>query len=339
MLILNILDILKKYTDEVHRLSQKDIIIILENEYQMKADRKSIKRNLENLKEYGYNIECSEKTRINNRGEEEIITTDYYLDRDFTNSELRLLIDSVLFSKQIPYNQRKDLIKKVEGLSNKYFSSKVKYISTLPEKYPENKSLFYNIEILDEAISNKKQVSFKYNYFDTDKKMHPRLNDDNTPKDYIINPYQMVAANGRYYLICNYDKYDNVSNFRIDRISDIKLLNTASKPQQNIKGLEEGLNLPKHMAEHIYMFSGESGRVSFCAKRYILNDIFDWFGSDIRFTDETTDEVTVSVVVNFKAMHWWAMQYAPHIKLLSPESLVKSVAKDLADAVKKYIKN
>ena len=103
-LILNILDILKKYTDEVHRLSQKDIIIILENEYQMKADRKSIKRNLENLKEYGYNIECSEKTRINNRGEEEIITTDYYLDRDFTDSELRLLIDSVLFSKQIPYN-------------------------------------------------------------------------------------------------------------------------------------------------------------------------------------------------------------------------------------------
>ena len=42
MLIINILDILKKYTDENHRLSQKDIIEILNKEYCMKIDRKSV---------------------------------------------------------------------------------------------------------------------------------------------------------------------------------------------------------------------------------------------------------------------------------------------------------
>ena len=40
LLILNILDILRKYTDEDHRLSQKEIAEILKNEYDMKADRK-----------------------------------------------------------------------------------------------------------------------------------------------------------------------------------------------------------------------------------------------------------------------------------------------------------
>lgn len=49
MLIMNILDILKKYTDENHRLSQKEIMDILEQEYDMKAERKAIKRNLMNL--------------------------------------------------------------------------------------------------------------------------------------------------------------------------------------------------------------------------------------------------------------------------------------------------
>ena len=37
MLIMNILDILRKYTDEDHRLSQREIMEILEGEYDMKA--------------------------------------------------------------------------------------------------------------------------------------------------------------------------------------------------------------------------------------------------------------------------------------------------------------
>lgn len=56
LIIINILDILKRYTDENHRLSQKDIQDILEREYDMKVDRKAVKRNLMNLIEFGYNI-------------------------------------------------------------------------------------------------------------------------------------------------------------------------------------------------------------------------------------------------------------------------------------------
>ena len=63
LLILNILDILRKYTDEDHRLSQKEIADILKNEYDMKADRKAIRRNLLNLMDCGYNIEYSETIR------------------------------------------------------------------------------------------------------------------------------------------------------------------------------------------------------------------------------------------------------------------------------------
>ena len=37
--LLLILEILRKYTDENHRLSQKDIADILKNEYGLKVDR------------------------------------------------------------------------------------------------------------------------------------------------------------------------------------------------------------------------------------------------------------------------------------------------------------
>ena len=54
MIIINILDILKRYTDENHRLSQREIMDILEREYDMKVDRKAVKRNLMNLIDFGY---------------------------------------------------------------------------------------------------------------------------------------------------------------------------------------------------------------------------------------------------------------------------------------------
>ena len=123
--------------------------------------------------------------------------------------------------------------------------------------------------------------------------LHPRIGHEGNVRTYIANPYQMAAVNGRYYLICNYDKYDDVSNYRVDRITDIKLLDTPVKPMKNVKGLEHGLNLPKHMAEHVYMFTGESVPVTFREKKYLLTDLFDWFGKEMQFTDETEEAVTV----------------------------------------------
>ena len=336
MLIMNILDILRKYTDEDHRLSQREIMEILESEYDMKAERKSVKRNLMNLIDWGYNIEYSESVRVNKNGEEEILYTDWYLERDFSDAELRLLIDSLLFSKHIPYSQCKELIEKIEGLSNRYFKSRVKHIRTMPTNVADNKQLFYTIEQLDRAISKGHQVSFYYNEYKTDKKMYPRKNAEGKAREYIVNPYQIAATNGRYYLICNYDKYDNVSNYRLDRITNIKVLDTPVKPTKQVKGLENGLNLPKHMAEHIYMFTGESVPVTFRAKKYLVSEIIDWFGKDINFSNETEEEVTVRVTVNLEAMRKWALQYAMHVKVLEPEKLVVMVKEDVAKAAEMY---
>ena len=333
MLNMNILEVLKKYSDENHRLNQKEIIDLLESEYQMTVDRKAVKRNLMNLLEFGYELEYTETIRTNKKGEQETLYSDWYLVRDFTDAELRLLIDSLLFSKHIPYSQCKELIGKLEGLSNKYFKAKVKHIRTLPEKMPNNKQIFYSIEILDEAISKGKKVEFNYNDFGIDKKLHHRMNSDGTVRKYVVNPYQMAATNGRYYLIANYDRYSNISHYRIDKISDIKILDEPVKKQSE---LAESINLPKHMAEHIYMFSGESSRVTMRIDKFLVNDVVDWFGRDVSFYDETEDEVTASVIVNLKAMRYWAMQYANHIEVLKPVQLREQIKEDLRNAMNKY---
>ncbi len=336
LLIMYILDVLRRYSDADHRLSQMDIIDILQKEFDMSADRKAVKRNLMNLKEFGYNLECSETVRRNKNGEEEIIYTDWYLERDFSDAELRLLIDSLLFSKHIPYSQCKELIEKIEGLSNCYFKSKVRHVHNLPDNQPKNAELFYNIEILDEAIERNLKVVFYYGDYGTDKRLHLRKDEDGEPKEYLINPYQMVATNGRYYLIANIEKYDNLSHYRVDHIRNIRILDDPTKPQREVQGLKNGLNLPKHMAEHIYMFSGKSEKVTMRTTPNMVGDIIDWFGGDVRFSDETDDLIQVHVTANLHAMRFWALQYAPYVTILSPQSLVDDVKQDLKDAMEKY---
>lgn len=153
-------------------------------------------------------------------------------------------------------------------------------------------------------------------------------------KHYIVSPYQMAATNGRYYLICNCENHEGIVHFRLDRITNIRLLDTGARPAK--LAAPGDLNLPKHMAEHLYMFSGKSVPVAFQAKKEILNDIIDWFGWDVRFYDETEDTVCVRVTVNWSAMRHWALQYCRHVQILSPEDLRETVAGDLKNALNYY---
>ncbi len=318
MLNIYILEILKKYSDIDHRLKQQDIIDYVQREYGLECERKAVKRNILSLIEFGYDIEYKNGW--------------YMASREFEDSELHLLIDSILFSKSIPTRQAQDLIDKLIKLSSRSFIKKVKHISNLPElQCCDNKQLFYTIDILDEAIGARRKVSFTYNDYYTDKKLHPRRE-----RAYIVNPYQIAATNGRYYLIANYDSHDDISHYRIDHITDIKILEDKVKPQKNVKGLKNGLDLPKHMAENIYMFNGESIKVKMQADKTIINDIIDWFGSKVTFSNETENTCTVSLKINENAIFFWAMQYGEHVKILEPETLQERIKQSADNMAKKY---
>lgn len=321
LLIVNILDILKRYTDFEHKLHQQEIIAILERDYNMTCERKAVARNLSILSEWDcYDIEYDKG---------------WYMNHEFDDTELRLIIDSIIFSKHIPLNMCTRLIEKIKGLSNKYFSARVANITPLYENRIENKQISFILEILDEAIRDKKQVEFTYNEFGADKKLHPRKTAEGKERRYTINPIRIAATNGRYYLICNNDKYDSIANYRIDKITAIKLLNTPAKDYKKIKGMEQGLNLPKHLAEHIYMFSGESIPVTFRVHNSAIGDVIDWFGADTLFKDEG-EYSAVTVMVNRRAMLYWAMQYAEKVEVLSPQSLRDEIKDSLQNALKKY---
>mgnify|MGYP000862101362 FL=1 len=320
MLNMLILEILEEYSDANHHLTQQEILRLLRLNYDMECDRRSVKANVLSLKELGYEISMEDGDGY------------YLVSRDFEDAELRMLIDSVLFSSNLTQTQAKNLIEKLKKQSNRYFSAKVSHVSNLPElHHGDNKQLMYVLDTINDAISEKKKISFVYNNYGTDFKLHARRSEP-----YIVNPYQMVANKGRYYLICNYDKYDDISHFRLDKITQVKILDEPVKPMKQVHGLEQGLNLTKHMAEHIYMFSGQSVRVKLRTDSDTVSELIDWFGKDFRITEESDGKILVSLLINEQAMFYWALQYGPYVEVLEPESLRSKLRDAVAKMNEKY---
>lgn len=318
MLNMLILQILREYTDENHSLTQQEIIKLLKQNYGMECDRRSVKSNIESLKELGYDISTEQGNRL--------------LSREFDDAELRILIDSVLFSKSISTKQAKGLIDKIRGISSRYFNAKVSHVSNLPELHRTlNKQAMYSLDIINDAISEKKKIRFIYNDVGTDFKLHPRRD-----REYIVNPYQIVANNGRFYLICNTDKHDNISHYRIDRMTDVRMLTEKIKPMKQVPEVAHGLNLPKHMAEHIYMFSGEGVDVVMLAEKHLMSQLVDWFGTDFRIMEDKNDMLKIRVKVNPEAMKYWALQYGPYVEVLQPSNLRDEIAANVRLMNKKY---
>ena len=313
MLTLFILDILERFSDEEHRLSQKQIQDILadENEkYKMSVDRKAIKRNLQDLIDAGYDIQCEER----NRGSGETansIKTGFYIERDFTNVELKYLIDSVVFSRHIPSKQKEDLIKKLEKLSSKYFSAATSALSMENKDTEINPAWFWNLEVLDEAIDQKHSVKFDYYDYGEDKKLHLKNNHE-------VNPYKIVAKNDHYYLICQEEPFDNLVHYRIDKIKNMEKLENEFLPIREIRWKE-------YLAEHPYMSSGKSELIRLRIAKEMVGNLIDWFGDTFRFDhsdDKKPDNVLdIRLNANPDDFFYWALQYGKYVEVQAPQEL------------------
>lgn len=329
MIILDILHILQKHSDKDHRLSQHDIQELLESEYGMKVDRKTISRNITTL------VQCNFPIEYGSNSDESILTNIYY-DHKFLNGELRLLIDSVLLMDGLSKKDRISLINRIENLSSKYFHSEISKIDMDIYGKVINREIILTLEEIGKAIANEKQVTFHYCDCGIDGELDFRVDENGNKKQYTVNPYQIISRNGHSYLICNLPSYGDLTHFRIDRIKDCFKIDTISTPLRMLKGFENGIMLSEYIKSHPNLWSGESMRVTFRCKQYMMNDVVDSFGTNLRIEKLPDDMIKVHVLASESAMLHWAVQFADAVEVLSPASLRKQITETIRNALKKY---
>lgn len=317
--ILRIWQILRQHSDYDHPLKQEEIIDYLDKEYGIQMERKAIGKNIADLRDAGIEIgSCRAGSYIDSR--------------EFEDSELKLLIDGVLQSKHITAHHSKELIEKLCGLSNKYFRSHVKNVYSVNDwSKTENQALFYNIDVIDEAIATGKQVQYDYNKYGVDAKLHKSSFQR-------VSPYQLILHNQRYYLMGYSEYWGNMTFHRLDRISNMRLYDKPAIPITSVNGYENGIDFKQIASTMPYMYTDMPERIEFIAEEWIVDQIVDWFGKDIRMSKLPDDDkkVKVELVASPNAMEHWALQYLNYVEVTKPERLRLKIKISLENAIKKY---
>ena len=318
--LLRIWQILLKHSDYDHPMTQEDIIKYLKSEYGIEMERKAVGKNIADLRDAGIEIgSCRAGSYIDSR--------------EFEDSELKLLIDGVLQSKHITARHSKDLIEKLCGLSNKYFRSHVKNVYSVNDwSKTDNQALFYNIDVVDEAIDTGKQVQYDYNKYGVDAKLHKSSFQR-------VSPYQLILHNQRYYLMGYSDYWGNMAFHRLDHISNMRIYDKPATPITSVKGYENGIDFKQIASTMPYMYTDTPERIEFIADTYVVDQIFDWFGKDIRMSKLPDDDkkVKVELFASPNAMEHWALQYLNYVEVTKPESLRERIKMSIQNGTKKYL--
>lgn len=322
--LLFLADIFKRQTDENHVYSATQLIEMLE-EYGVSCERKSIYRDIDDLKNYGMDIV---NVRTPKRG--------YFLkSRDFSVPEARLLIDAVQAAKFISKKNTKGLIYKIGGLVSEYQEEELReqiYIdgSTKTDK----EDLYETIRILDGAIKGKCQVTVRYARRAIENKYLVR----NEGKSFLVNPYALLWSNDHYYLICNNDKYQNLMHLRLDRIVEITLLpDSHVKHFSKISPYKEKFDIADYSNKLFNMFSGEAESVTLSCSNSILDEIIEKFGDEVPIKLDGDDRFKIKAEVEMSdGLVSWIMQYGTDIKVLHPAALVKAVKEKASQILEIY---
>lgn len=311
--LLQLIRILEQKTDEAHPLSAADFIRLL-SEQSITCDRKTIYDDLEALILCGYDIVQTSQPK---KG--------YFLSgREFELPEVSLLTDAVLSADFITRKKTGQLVKKLEGLLNEYQAEAYARRSFIENRDKcENEEIYYNIDALERAVQEKCKVSLSY--------LRHRLGENGrlaeTSRKMTVSPYALVWADDHYYLICNYEKYDNLMHLRLDRMKSVQLLDEPFRHFSEVCEYREEFNVAEYTRKTFLMFSGAEKEVVFDCSADILEQVVDRFGDQIyiRPLEENTFRFVCKACVS-DGLVSWIMQFKSKIEVKSPAGLRDKVA-------------
>jgi predicted DNA-binding transcriptional regulator YafY len=135
-----------------------------------------------------------------------------------------------------------------------------------------------------------------------------------------------------YYLIGFSEKHDDFIHYRVDRMTDVEIVDEARVP------LPRGavFNLADYSKKIFRMFGGQGETVEMWFDNSLVNVVIDRFGKHVRIMprDEKTFVIKTEVVLS-GPFYAWIFQFGDKAGILSPSEAVK----DFMEFIEKTIKN
>lgn len=317
--ILYILERLKK-TDEQHPANSNDIIEYLA-ERGIEAERKSVSRDINALREAGYSIMLCEEYK---RG--------YYMtDALFEDYELKIIADAVSEARFITYDDSIGIIDKLKELATPTGEEIIRDHTFVDEKIKsKNKKVRYNIDKIITAIKTKKRITFQYFEFKPNGEMQLKREGHT----YEISPYYLCWNDDSYFLIGNSKTHDHLTHFHVEMITNVEITKEPIRPRYEIEEFKNNFSIGDYLRKSINMYGGESFHIVVEGSEKITKNIRKEFGESIKTLPIANGWFRTEVdATHSEGLIRWIMQFdAKDFRVIAPESL-KNEIKDRARAI------
>ena len=309
-----------RYTDEKHYVSVKDIQRYLMNNFSIdNVDCETITNDIYRLINMGNNI-----VKINKAHNEACYSL---VDKGFTNKLIWFILYSVSINKFLTKEIKRKIIRSFDSMCSEEEIHKLMSRIVTDEVCPPSLDLLDNLEKIHTIIADRKEINFQYGKFDKDKQMIYYY------KKRSVIPVNVKYVQEHFYLNCFNELDGKWRTYRIDRMKDItsgKKYNTAIPEEKKYDCFVADIFRPDYVST-----------VKLKVKRYLLNEMFEFFGKYSTVTDEKkyTDAVEMKVRAGInKHFYLWLMKYGDGIEVLGPENIRNEFYKECLKMIEPYEK-
>ncbi len=346
-----VLRILWEKTDGTHPISVKELCDILEKRLERRPDRKTVASILKILAKQTPS-EVSENHRfrmgdvrhkVTDREDEIAYCYHFYMDRGFTDEEVEMLVNDVMFSRMRTQKQAKETIDKLKELAGEEKRKELAYTCVLPYSlYTANELVQKNIAFVQKVIlgnlyrwETERVVSFRFNGYGADKKLHevPEGRYEN------FRPLKIVEACGSYYMVGLMDGRSTPWNFRLDLVTRLV---SVERPRQRTDRRERAIQkmsnpneLSQYLTEHLYMaYETEKDKPTPVSLRVekipwkpeaSMTIVHDAFGQSYEVLQESDEYTDIRVTGVLWGITSFVRQNMDRVKVIGPEAAKEQV--------------
>lgn len=305
--LLKLYELLRQETDEQNPMTTMTIIDRL-GQMGISCERRTLAKDMATLNEQGYEI------MFRWVGKEK----GYYVeDRSFSVPELKILIDAVQAASFITNKKTAELIDKIADLGGSHRADILKSnMVRFNTRKHSNETIFYSVNYLEDALIQQKKVVFRY--FDLDEHGEKVYRRDG--HHYVVEPVGLVFNEDNYYLMAYSAKHDGTSNYRVDRMDAVDIIDEPITE----KALKLRDSIGCYTEQAFKMYGGQSVEITIQFDAKLMGVVYDKFGEDTKIIRLNAATCVATVMVQVSPTFWgWIFQFGGLMQITSPDSMIE----------------
>lgn len=209
-----------------------------------------------------------------------------------------------------------ELIKKLTSLAGSHKARELKRNVIVDGRGKiENKQILYIIDAINDAINQRKKISFQKIEYNIKKEriLH------HGGERYTFSPYSLVWDGDNYYVVGYSDKYQAIGSHRVDRIAACPCILDESAVPQPV-----GFDVSKYIKTTFRMYNAPRAEVELLCDNSVMDAIIDRFGPDVQtYAGDLQNFRVIEEIAVGKVFFNWIFGFEGKVRIKGPESVKK----------------